>query len=123
MSTRGRPWPTEEEIQAAIDREARFCANCWWRHVVPGDGLCEVCRPLYERHKARQGTEQTPAEQDAERAPLSSLAAPVSIPVVRDPHSDWDCPCDRCENARRRALARAFGPMPGLAPKDRGGIE
>jgi len=62
-------------------------------------------------------------QQDRERAALSRPEAPMPISVLSDPHADWDCPCDRCENARRRALARAFGPMPGLAPKDRGGIE
>jgi hypothetical protein len=112
-----QPWPSDEELERG--RGHRECPNCLWRTKDDADHLlCRVCWPIFQRHKARQGTEQPPAEQDAERAALSSLAAPVPIPVVRDPHSDWDCPCDRCENARRRALARAFGPMPGLRPKD-----
>lgn len=64
--------------------------------------------PKYQRERE---------QEDKERAALSRSAAPFQI----DSTHEWDCPCDGCENDRRKALTRilrrAGQRSDGLAPK------
>lgn len=94
------------------------CGECrhgyWGSQWVPHLSSCERGRWRRPAPEPRVIflTPPTPEQQDAEAAALRRIGAPVPVPNV-----DWDCPCDPCEDARRKAIKRAGVNIPGLSPK------
>jgi hypothetical protein len=111
----GRPWPSPARLERARANAERYCVNCWFRLVPnPGDGLCSRCRPAYEAALARAASLED--EGDLEPAPRE-----LPAPAISEYVHPADCPCDRCEDARRRALRLEGLRIPGLSPKNEWG--